>query len=449
MDIIIEIPEQIAELLQADSPLNKIDRLKKHLGLTTYVAKFYSKLWNSQKSNGKPSVESLPDTSTEDTKINQVFDKNKASLEINSLTISTIEDALEVAEVDLDVWEVDRAIVNSWQVTMKVKNEQGLETPIQRTNYQIKVKLKTKVVDSIQETLTEFVNNLPLNPITYPTLPKITPGNILLECGLVDHHFGMLAWGKETLSDYDLEIAETLYVQSVKKAIERIGDPSKIGKILIPIGHDFFHINDSTNQTPRAKHQLDVDGRLPKVYSTGKIAAIRAIEYCLSIAPVEIVYVPGNHDPQLSYFLCDTIDSWFKDCPDVTVDKVLDNMINPTSRKYRKWGKGLLGMSHGLDEKIQDLPLIMANEVPDLWASTTYKEIHIGHYHKSKSNWFTGGDTFNPVIVRTLPSLSGSDNYSYSHGWLSKGVQLAEFYLWDKDYGHIGHYSIKAEEILG
>ena len=149
----------------------------------------------------------------------------------------------------------------------------------------------------------------------------------------------------------------------------------------------------------------------------------------------------------MSYFLCDTIDAWFKNCLDVTVD-LNNGIVNPTKRKYCLWGKGLLGMTHGLDEKMQELPAIMAMEVPKLWAKSIYREIHIGHYHKVRSSFKHYTDTFNSVIVRTLPSLCGSDNYSYSHGWLAAGVQAAEFHLWDKEFGPVGYISVKAEEII-
>jgi len=449
MDIQTSIPDNIYELLSKKPNGNKINLIEK-LGYSQYAAKFYTKLWKAISWNTTINSEQESKTSStfvDKAKIKQNFEKDKASIEVNSLTISTIDQAIEAANVDLTIWEIDRSVVNSWQMTMKLKDAEGNEYPQVRTNYQVKIHLKPRVKSTIEETLKLFREKLPKNPTSYPKLPKKPEANLMLECGLVDQHFGMLAWAKETLSDYDLKIAEILYVEAVKKAMERIANPEKIGKILIPIGHDFFHINDQSNTTPRAGHQLDVDGRLPKVYSTGKMAAIKVIDYCRKIAPVEIVYVSGNHDPQMSYFLCDTIAAWYRNCPDVIVD-MTDGIVKPTKRKYVRWGKGLLGMTHGLDEKLQDLPLIMANEVPKMWSATIYREIHIGHYHKVRSSFKHYTDTITPVIVRTLPSLCGTDDFSYSHGWLSSGVQAAEFHLWDKEFGQVQYISVKAEEII-
>ncbi len=435
MDITIQIPEEVSQILEGEGTNKQKTARLQMLDYSGYQIKYYLKVW-SEKDKAKKLE------SEDDVKIKSEFKNNKGAIEVNSLTITTVEQALEIAQIDLKVWELDRSIVNSWQVTMKVN-----EVPVQRTNYQVKITLKTKVKNTTEETLKEFIKKLPLNNTVYPKLPTKPKADLMLEIGLIDHHFGMLAWSKETLSDYDLKIAEVLYVEAAKKVIDRIKNPEQISKIVIPIGHDFFHINDQTNQTPRAKHLLDVDGRLPKVYSTGKKAAIDVIDYCRKIAPVDILYVSGNHDPQISYFLCDTIQAWFRNCPDVSVD-MKDGIVNPTARKYRLWGKSLVGFSHGLDEAEKDLPLIMAAEVPQYWAKSIYREVHIGHYHKSKSKWFSGGETYSPVVVRTLPCLSASDSYSYAHGWLAKGTQMIESYLWDKNYGMISYHTVKAEELM-
>jgi hypothetical protein len=443
MDITVQIPEEVSQVLSGEGTnKHKTNRLLM-LDYSGYQIKFYLKLWSEK---DKTPIQSLDNKeAVSETIINSDFQKDKASLDIKSQTIKTVDQAIEAAKVDLNVWELDRGTVGAWQTPMKINDE-----VVQVTNYQVKVKLKTRVRNVIKETFEKLIEKLPINNTVYPKLPTKIKSQYMLEVGLVDQHFGMLAWAKETLSDYDLKIAELLYVESVKKAIDRIKNPEQIGKILLPIGHDFFHINDQSNTTPRAGHRLDVDGRLAKVFSTGKLAAVKAIDYLRKIAPVEVVYVSGNHDPQMSYYLCVTLQAWYRNCPDIIFDIDSDGIVNPTARKYVAWGKGLLGMSHGLDEKMADLPGIMANEAKHLWAEAVYKEIHIGHFHKVRSSstfkHFT--DTVNQTIVRTLPSLCGSDDYSYSHGWMSEGVQAAEFHLWDKEYGPVQYISVKAEEIL-
>jgi hypothetical protein len=441
MDITIQIPDEVFQLLSEDGTVKEKTNRLLMLDYSGYKIKYWLRLFKEQ---FQPKLQS--NNSNEiinETIINSDFRKDKASYVIKSQTIKTVEQGLEVAQVDMDVWELESSNVGTWNTTLKINDE--VEQVI---NYKVSIKLKAKTRNIIKETFELLFEKMPENKTIYPKLPPKVKPQYMLEVGLVDQHFGMLAWAKETLSDYDLKIAELLYVQSVKRAVDRIRNPEQIGKILLPIGHDFFHINDQSNTTPRAGHRLDVDGRLAKVFSTGKLAAIKAIDYLRTIAPVEIVYVSGNHDPQMSYFLCVTLQAWYRNCPDILFDIDSDGIVNPTARKYVLWGKGLLGMSHGLDEKMADLPGIMANEAKHLWANAVYKEIHIGHFHKVRSTFKHFTDTINSTIVRTLPSLSGSDDYSYSHGWLSEGVQAAEFHLWDKEYGPVQYISVKAEEIL-
>jgi len=445
MDITVQIPDEVSQILEGEGTNKQKTNRLLMLDYSGYQIKFYLKAWSEKDKAPLLETGAINTPPANQTTINSDFQKDKASFEIKSQTIKTVEQGLAAAEVDMDIWDLERGTVGTWNTTLKINDE-----VIQVINYKVSIKLKAKVKNVIKETFEKLFEKLPLNNTVYSKLPVKKKPQYMLEVGLVDQHFGMLAWAKETLSDYDLKIAELLYVESVKKAVDRIKYPEQIGKILLPIGHDFFHINDQSNTTPRAGHRLDVDGRLAKVFSTGKIAAVKAIDYLRKIAPVEIVYVSGNHDPQMSYYLCVTLQAWYRNCPDIIFDIDSDGIVNPTARKYVAWGKGLLGMSHGLDEKMAELPGIMANEAKHLWGNAVYKEIHIGHFHKVRSSstfkHFT--DTINQTVVRTLPSLCGSDDYSYAHGWLSEGVQAAEFYLWDKEYGPVQYISVKAEEIL-
>lgn len=63
----------------------------------------------------------------------------EAVWEYNSTTktLETLEEALEFCDADLDKFEVDRYVFNSWDVTMKIG-----DTPVKRTNYQVKIWFK-------------------------------------------------------------------------------------------------------------------------------------------------------------------------------------------------------------------------------------------------------------------------------------------------------------------
>jgi hypothetical protein len=153
------------------------------------------------------------------------------------------------------------------------------------------------------------------------------------------------------------------------------------------------------------------------------------------------LWVPGNHDPETSYYLVDTIREHYRSTDRVTVD------LSARPRKYYQWGCGLVGFTHGDEEPSRDLPAIMAAEVPELWSATTCREWHTGHFHKKKETRYSAGDTYGGVFVRVLPSLSSTDYWHHKKGYL-RPHRTGEAYLWSKAEGCIGQFSATAQALL-
>lgn len=366
---------------------------------------------------------------------------NHATLDLESLTITTLEQALEVANVDMTQWKVDRYTIGSWQVTLKVKkatgksdnkgNEIFIDVPKTVTMYKIQVWLRKLHNMEWVEAIRSLIDDIP--KLKTPKKNFKDDTDYLLEVALMDVHFGMLAWGKETGTDYDIDIAEELFLYAVQDLLRKSSGYNP-QRILFPFGNDFLHIDDPTNQTPQNKNLLDVDSRLIKIYQKAKKAVIKAINYCREVAPVDVIWVPGNHDPMTSYYMCDVISHVFEDDKDVTVD------IGPKYRKYYPWGDCLIAYTHGVEEPLRDLPSIVATEEPVLWGSSKYREIHIGHKHKKMQMQWVNVDTMPGTVVRMIPSISGTDQWHYKKGYI-KNYHAAESYLWDAKHGVIGQFT--------
>ncbi len=367
--------------------------------------------------------------------------KNHATLDLESLTITTLEQALEVANVDMTQWKVDRYTIGSWQVTLKVKSETGrfddkgepimVDVPKTVTMYKIQVWLRKLHNMEWVEAIRLLIDDIPKLKTNVKSFKNDT--DYLLEIALMDVHFGMLAWGRETGTDYDIDIAEELFLHAVQDLLRKSSGYSP-RRILFPFGNDFLHIDDPTNQTPQNHNLLDVDSRLIKIYQKAKKAVIKAINYCREVAPVDVIWIPGNHDPMTSYYMCDVIDHVFADDEDVTVD------IGPKYRKYYSWGDCLIGYTHGIEEPLRDLPSIMATEEPVLWGASKYREIHIGHKHKKMQMHWVNVDTMPGTVIRMIPSIAGTDQWHYKKGYI-KSYHAAESYLWDSNYGVIGQFT--------
>jgi len=341
--------------------------------------------------------------------------------------IKTEEEAIKYSKVDLDKWEVDKIIIKHWSTTTKDKNGKANITQ----NSGVTLHLKKRAHLTADNTKAEMMEWLKSIAPTYPPLyHKSIHGEHLLEINIFDLHLGKLAWRGETGEDYDLEIAEKRFYDGLESLISK-SSPYRIGKILFPFGNDFFNADNMFNTTTAGTPQ-DQDGRWMKIYTKGRKMLHTAATMLAQIAPVEMVLVQGNHDHQTSFYVGDALECAFANNPDVTIDN------KPVLRKYKTFGNCLIGYTHGDGAKDVKLPLLMAQEAKEQWAASDYREWHLGHFHTQQTKQTASGLTvnteeYNGVIVRKLPSLSGTDAWHHKMGY--KSLQAAHAMIWDKEQG--------------
>jgi hypothetical protein len=355
----------------------------------------------------------------------------------------TVEELIEKAHIDMDIWEISEIKVGNWNTTMKIRkptNVDGIimynDSPTIITNELIKIKLRRIIPKTIETAFDNLLHRMDKYKIDYGKLkkPKVPDDPHLLEISMPDSHFGMLAWEKEAGENYDTEIASKLYVNAAMALIGRAFGYN-IEEIVMPVGNDLFHANDSTGTTPKSKNRLDIDERLAKVFEIVTMAHIEIINTACTIAPVTIKWVKGNHDPESSWYLAKLLEAWFKDNPLVTVD------ASPTPRKHMVYGTNLIAWTHGDEEAHRDLAAIMAGEWPKDWAKTIYREWHLGHFHRKREMFSVIGDEVGAgVRIRVLPSLVAKDYWHTTKGY--KSVRAAEAYLYSKKRGYSGHFSV-------
>jgi len=350
--------------------------------------------------------------------------------------VRTVEDAIRKGGVDLAVWEPRKTRVNSWPVAVKHADD-SVETV---WLWQVSVEFRRRVSAAIAEACPAIVERMKAHAPRYgkaPAVRKITDPH-LLEVSLADHHFGKLAWGRETGEDWDLHIAENVWLDAVDDLLAKVGG-YPVEKILLPIGHDFFNYDNPRGETAAGTPQ-DNDSRPAKVFETGVAACVAAIDRCRELAPVEVVWIPGNHDPTWSFHLVHVLAAWYRLDDRVAVD------VSPSPRKYVSYGVNLLGLIHGdmAQQALKQLPALMAVEAPEQWAASTCREIHIGHWHSRKILQTMPLWSFGGVTVRQLPSLTGTDAWHYSQGFVGN-PKAADVYLWSKNLGLSGYFTTYAD----
>ena len=353
---------------------------------------------------------------------------NGATITSVSERIRTPADALAYAEIDDDVWLIDRQVVNSWEVAAKVGDD--LET---RTLWQVKLWLKRRAAKHVTDALDAMFARMSEHVPAVPKAPR-PAGPYLAELSLFDVHFGKLAYDG---TSFDVATAERIFADAVGALLDRVTNWD-VSRILVPVGNDFFNVDNWSGTTAKGTPQ-DSDGPFSRVFESGCAAMVAAVERCLAVAPVALLWVPGTHDPSTSFYLVRFLDAWFRSSDDVTVDR------DHRPRKYVRHGCNLLGFTHGDQEAHRDLPAIMAAEVPALWAATTWREIHLGHFHRARQTVHRTTDETGGVRVRVLPSLSGTDSWHFQKGYVAN-KRAAECYLWHEFDGYAGHVSTNVQE---
>lgn len=312
--------------------------------------------------------------------------------------------------MDLTEWDITKQVVNCWS-----------------DNYQVKVWLAPKAEVPILKAIENLKAWEP---------PKAgfihEPGNVCAFLSIFDQHFGKLAWRKETNSDYDLKIAADLFMAAGRELLHKVKG-FNIEKIVFPLGSDFLHI-DNTENTTAGGTQQDVDNRLPKIFEIAEQCVLQLIVECLAVAPVEVIFVPGNHDKTVSYYLARVVRAWFRDVEEVSV------CTAPRSRKYVEYGVTLVGLTHG-DIKMDRLPLLIMDENKEALAGKEFLEWLTGHYHKKGEKMFHSGESFGSVVVKSIPSLGGTDAWHYEKGFVNSR-RAAEIHLYDKEEGPCGYFPV-------
>jgi transposase len=274
-----------------------------------------------------------------------------------------------------------------------------------------------------------------VKPFTY----KKPESQNLLEILPFDLHILKYAWGAETVTSFDVETAIALFKWSVEDLLAK-AQRHGVDRILMVVGNDVLHVDGPNNMTTGGT-PMDVDTRFFRGFMRAREAHSWAIRRAAEVAPVDVVVVRGNHDNTSAWHLGYALQLEFDSHPNVFIE----NSMKP--RKYYMYGVNLLGFTHGNEEKVSDLPLIMAREVPQFWAASEHREWHIGHLHKYKETAFLAGDAFAGTRVRIVASLTAHDNWHTKSGYMDR--RAMEAFLHSKKAGYLAHFSANVDHFTG
>ena len=351
-----------------------------------------------------------------------VFNKDKSQTIRRDVYLSEDEAAsptsiMKKCGFDPLLWEVVtcKLVTGSWDVTLKNADGEGK----QHTNRKYSVTLTVKPLGGrlTSDQIMDVFKALP--PVKLETL-RHEAGDFMLELPIMDFHLGKLAWREETGADYDLKIAEKLWRETVHSLLSKAQLAGRPEYILFPIGQDFFHF-DTPTTTTTAGTQLDSDTRWQKMFCKGVELLTWAVEQCRLLAPVRVLWIPGNHDTILSYAATVGLAQRYFETEDVSVD------LSPQPRKYVRYGANLIGFAHGVEEG-KRIDGLMQVEAAQDWGKTDWREYHLGHLHTEQTTEKNG------IIFRRISSVTAPDAWHSENGFIG-ATRRAQVFVWDKDKG--------------
>lgn len=312
---------------------------------------------------------------------------------------------------------------------------QGTSTLYDRTGAITQQWVKTKLNDkAFEQVMTEFVQSLVqeckgLSPLI--PKPKFTDDDLLAVYPMGDPHFGLYAWQEEAGESFDLNIAERL----TNAAIDRLvtSAPTATTALLLDLG-DSLHGDNESNQTSHSGHSLDVDTRWSKIMQV----ALRSKIYCVARLlekhqKVIVRVVRGNHDGHSSFSLALALDAYYHNNPRVQVE------LSPSKFWYFKFGKVLLGATHGDTCKMINLPGVMAADKPKDWGDTEYRYWYQGHIHHEDRKEFPG------VVVEAFRTLAARDAWHAGQGY--RAGRDMRCIVHHKQYGETERHRVDIAEL--
>ncbi len=366
--------------------------------LKSVLAKYYGVSYSQAKrvynKYVKPLLSGVPQLVEQRVKVKSDLAKKTIDASVTVDKAVELEDVIKICKIDVNKWKPKGFAVEekasgafTWRATF-TENKSGQE-----------LEAFKQIADEMKEEMISY------SPVPTKIYHKPTKEGRLLEVAIFDAHVGKLGNSQEVGSNYDLKLAKAAFMGALVELIAKAKIQGPISKILFPIGNDYLHIDTNSAETTGGTRQ-DTDSRFSKIYKEGRQMLVDAIELLRQVAPVDVIVVPGNHESLSMFHLGDALECWFHNYEDVKV------FNQPISRKYYQFGQVMLCFAHGHLEKPNALPSLAATEQPTMWASTTYREWHLGHRHRESVQSFYG------VKVRVLDAITGSDKWHFDNGFV-------------------------------
>ena len=315
-----------------------------------------------------------------------------------------------ITAMGLDPKEVDHGWIKTDEASVHFRNDMT------------KVSVEDLVSDMVEKMKKHAPKYTPIKrvKITDPHLFVIDPADV---------HVGKLALAVETGEEYNIEIAKSRVIEGVEGLLQKAqGFP--IEKIMFIIGNDILHFDNAKRTTTSGTPQ-DTDGQLHQIFKEALNLYVDIIERLVTVADVEVIYNPSNHDYMSGYMLAQAVEAWFRTCKNVTFNTSIAH------RKHSTYGKNLITTTHGDGAKHNDMPSLMSTEHPD-WSNkeNQFRYVYVHHLHHKKTTKWTSAHDTQGVELRILRSPSAPDSWHSINGYC-QAPRAIEGFIHHKEHGKV------------
>lgn len=280
------------------------------------------------------------------------------------------------------------------------------------------------------EALIEAIEGLieGIQPFQLVSSPKILMKDVCVEYGITDFHLGQHSWGKECGEDWDIDIAERVFLEGFCDMMN--GSPDSEQAIFLQLG-DFLDWDGTVPVTPTAKNVLDADTRYPLLVQTAIRCCVKGVEMLLhKHKNVHVICAEGNHDISGSIWLREIMSAIFRKNKRVTVET-----SNFPFYSF-PWGETFLGYHHGHLVKMEGMASKFYSEIQfrKQMSIAKYIILKCGHLHKQQIMEMSG------AIIERLPTL----NARGAHGarGFDSSQRAAHAIAYHKERGEISRKTI-------
>jgi len=321
--------------------------------------------------------------------------------------ITNIEELFKASNIDPKEWIVLKQKINKreWQS----KDKETSEVTVTEL-FQIFAELKPRH-DLLQPDIKEV-----LFDVFWWTIPKLTwpvykDWPLLWQIVHSDIHFDRIEHkGKKYLQEIDDRTYKLL--DSIMK--------HKPDKLLYANLWDYWN-SDWHHATTKGTPQEDLysDKESFKIWLHHQMQLINTLQ---EVAPVEVVFISGNHDYERMQSLADALELYYDKTPNVHID------ATPQDRKYKHRGNTTIWFQHWDGIKLKQIPLTMMEETK-LWKENYMYQWHI-HQDRKDQLW--------NLIIETVPSPA-YPSARERQNWRTQRGKI-KWQVFDKKKGMIAEY---------